>query len=572
MRILLIQPPVEDFYQTAIRTQPLGLACLAAALREHGHDIALLDCQQPGKKRQLPLPASFSYMQRFYTAGDISPFRLYGTYSHFGISWEEVRQAVAAAAPQAVGISCQFTPYVEETLKTSQIVKNINSAIPVIVGGAHASALPVEVLKSPYIDYVIIGEGEETLPALIDCLAEGRDPGSLAGIAYKYGGQSVVNPRRDFIENLDSLPLPARDLLNPAWYGVGKSPCAMLLTSRGCPQRCSYCSVHQVMGSRLRLRSAEHVIAEIKDCHARFGITAFDFEDDNLTFDRQRALHILEGIVKIFGERQLRLFAMNGLSLISLDPELLQAMKAAGFERLDLSLGSSSHELNRRMDRPADNDRAEASLQEAARLGLPVTTYIILGMPGHRLEDMVDSIIYLMERPSMLGPSIFYPSPGTRTFDAVKEAGLCDVSQYAQLRSSAFPVETPYCCRLDLVTLLRLCRWIYFIKGLLANDAMDSRSMADLPELFAQATDIAAVLPRPLSTQAAGLALSKKLLDEKIFFGMKRLHATGGYRYELFPYATSRKAVDIFFEKAQSLKISAPAAPKYLKHESLPCT
>jgi tRNA A37 methylthiotransferase MiaB len=555
MRILLIQPPVEDFYQTAIRTQPLGLASLAAALRQHGHEPSILDCQQPGKKRQRPLPAAFSYMNRFYTAGDISPFRLYGAYSHFGISWDDVRQAVAAAAPQAAGISCQFTPYVEETFKTAEIVKSHNPAIPVIAGGSHASALPAEVLKSPHIDYVIIGEGDQTLPKLIDCLAENRDPGDLAGLAFKRRGEVIINPRGDFIDNLDSLPLPARDLLNPSWYGIGKAVCAMLLTSRGCPQRCSYCSVHQVMGSKLRCRSAEHVIAEMKDCRDRFGITAFDFEDDNFTFDRKRALRILEGIVKTFGERRLRLFAMNGLSLISLDPELLQAMKAAGFERLDLSLGSSSHELNRRMDRPADSARAEAALEAAARLGLPVTTYIILGMPDHRLEDMVDSIIYLMERPSMLGPSIFYPSPGTRTFDEVNEAGLCDVSQYGLLRSSAFPVETPHCRRLDLVTLLRLCRWINFIKGLLAKNDTASCSMADLQGLFEHAFDPAALLLRPLSTEAAGLALSKKLFDEKNFFGMKRLHATGGYRYELFPYETSRKAIDIFFEKAQSVQV-----------------
>ncbi len=186
----------------------------------------------------------------------------------------------------------------------------------------------------------------------------------------------------------------------------------MLLTSRGCPQRCSYCSVHQVMGSRLRCRSAEHVIAEMRDCHDRFGITAFDFEDDNFTFDRERALRLLNGIIEEFSERRLRLFAMNGLSLISLDPEVLQAMKAAGFERLDLSLGSSSHEAEPPHGPPlADTDRAEAALEAAARLGLPVTTYIILGMPDHRLEDMIDSIIYLVEQPSMLGPSIFYPAP-----------------------------------------------------------------------------------------------------------------------------------------------------------------
>lgn len=572
MRMLFIQPPVEDFYQTAIRTQPLGLACLAAALREHGHDTAILDCQQPGKKRQLPLPAAFSYMNRFYTAGDISPFRLYGRYSHFGISWDEVRQAVATAAPQAVGISCQFTPYVEETLKTAQIVKSLNIATPVIVGGAHASAVPSDVLKSPHIDYVIIGEGERTLPELMDCLAEGRDPGDISGLACKRSGQVIVNQRGEFIENLDSLPLPARDLLDPSWYGVGKAACAMLLTSRGCPQRCSYCSVHQVMGNRLRCRSPEHVIAEMRDSHDRFGITAFDFEDDNFTFDRKRALQILDGIVQTFGERRLRLFAMNGLSLISLDPELLQAMKAAGFERLDLSLGSSSMELSRRMDRPADTARAEAALDEAARLGLPVTTYIILGMPDHRLEDMVDSIVYLMERPSMLGPSIFYPSPGTRTFAAVKEAGLCDVSQYMKLRSSVFPVETEHCCRLDLVTLLRLCRWINFIKGLLAKQDVVCCSLSDFPGLFPQVTGIAAAMTRPLSAEAAGLALSKKLLDEHLFFGIQRLHATDGYRYELFPYETSWKAVEIFFEKAHSLDIRVPAPGRTVMTERSPCT
>jgi len=317
------------------------------------------------------------------------------------------------------------------------------------------------------------------------------------------------------------------------------------------------------MGSRLRRLSAQHIIAEMKECHERYGITAFDFEDDNFTFDRTRALHILDEIAQTFGERRLRLFAMNGLSLISLDAELLQAMRAAGFERLDLSLGSSSQELNRGMERPADTARAEAVLEAAARLGLPVTTYIILGMPDHRLEDMIASMVYLLERPSMLGPSIFYPSPGTRTYDQVRTLNLCDVETYGQLRSSAFPVETPHCSRLDLVTLLRLCRWINFIKGLLAKNDMASCSMADLPGLFVHATDPTALLLRPLSTDAAGRALSKKLFDEKNFFGMKRLHAPGGYRYELFPYETSRKAIDIFFEKVQSVQVRAPAVAQH---------
>lgn len=561
MRILLIQPPVRDFYQTAIRTQPLGLACLAAALQQHGHSVSILDCQEPGNKKQLPLPARFSYLEKFYIPADISPFKLFGSYSHFGISWEELARRIAAAAPDLIGISCQFTPYVAETLKTAEIVKSRNPAIPVIAGGAHASALPAAVLASPHIDYVIIGEGEESLSELINAIAAGRPICEIKGLAYKDNGTVRIHARSRFIEDLDRLPLPARDLLDPSWYTVGKAACAMLLTSRGCPQRCSYCSVHQVMGSRLRLRSPEHVLAEMQACHSRFGITAFDFEDDNFTFDRKRALSLLNGIVEIFGQERLQLFAMNGLSLISLDPELLQAMKRAGFKRLDLSLGSSSQELNRRMDRPADSARAEAALEEAARLGLPVTAYIILGLPDHRLEDMVDSIVYLMERPALLGPSIFYPSPGTRIYEQVRAMKLCDVDNYALLRSSAFPVETPHCSRLDLVTLLRLCRWVNFIKGRLRDTNRAHCAFSDLPALFPEAPDLTTGRPDPLSPEEAGWALTVRLLAEKQFFGISRRKktATAGYGYEVFPYETSRKAVEIFLEKAHSLNICAPA-------------
>ena len=559
MRVLLIQPPVEDFYQTAIRTQPLGLASLAASLRMHGHEPVLLDCQEPGKKHRLPLPEEYAYMQRFYARGDISPFRLYGGFSHFGLPWETVRERIAEARADAVGISCQFTPYAEETERTAGLVKSVGAGIPVIVGGAHATALPEEVLKSKNIDYVVLGEGELTFSELINRLAERACHRNLPGIAYRDSGSVIINSRPEFIENLDSLPPPARDLLNPRWYGVGADACAMLLTSRGCPRNCAYCSVHQVMGRRMRYRSPGHVVAEMKRCHELYGITAFDFEDDNFTFDRGRALEILDGIVRAFGERRLRLFAMNGLSLISLDEELLHAMRAAGFERLDLSLGSSSPELNCAMDRPADRDRADRALEAAARLGLPATVYIILGMPAHGIADMAESMAYLMERPCMLGPSIFYPSPGTRTFEEVRAAGLCDLSRYAGLRSSLFPVETPQCSRLDLVTLLRLCRWINFTKGLLARKGEPACDVAGLPLLLAGALRADAGCGQALQAEAAGISLSSLLLEEHIFYGMRRIRPAQEkmVRYETFPYETSRKSVEIFFEKAHSRKIRA---------------
>jgi hypothetical protein len=184
MKILLVQPPVRDFYQTGIRTQPIGLAYLAGTLKKHHHEIEILDCQPPGKKTKLPIPDELSYMKQYYTDHDMSPFRLYGQYYHFGLSWQTIKEYIDRNAPQAVGISCQFTPYFSEVLNVASIAKSCNPHVPVIVGGSHASSLPREVLKSPYVDYVVLGESEETLPQLIQSIESVEHPWHIDGVGF----------------------------------------------------------------------------------------------------------------------------------------------------------------------------------------------------------------------------------------------------------------------------------------------------------------------------------------------------------------------------------------------------
>jgi len=574
MKVLLIQPPVRDFYQTAIRTHPIGLAYLAAALRNHHHEAEILDCQPAGRKKTIPLPGSFSFIKPFYPEGDISPFRLHAKFFHFGHTYEEIRGLITESMPDAVGISCQFTPYVGETIAAAAAVKSIDSKIPVILGGTHASTCPEQLLRNPAVDYVIIGEGEETLPLLIATIETGRQPKNLQAVGFKDGGACCVNPRKQFIDNLDVLAFPARDLLETSAYTINGMPYTMLITSRGCPQNCTYCSVASIMGKTFRPRSPDNIIREIAFCRERFGITIFDIEDDNFTLDPDRAVQILEAIIDRFGENKIKLTAMNGLSVISLNEDMLRHMKRAGFQHLDLALGSSSAELNRRMNRQADAEKTESVLSQAHALGFPTTTYIILGIPGHRPADMMDSIVYLAARHTLLGPSIFYPSPGTRLYETMDRQKTASLADNSLLRSSLFPVETDAFSRIDLISLLRLCRWINFIKRLLPRLPAQELSFSELlgkaraqwwpdtvcPNRSCAPGDLFYIsFPGPLHPDDAGKHLTALFLHWKIFYGIRRIstHNKDLYTYQFFPYKTSSRVIDLLWQQSAGLIVRA---------------
>jgi hypothetical protein len=130
MKVLLIQPPVLDFYQTSIRTQPIGLAYLAASLQAHGHEVEILDCQAE-KKKSIPIPSGLSYLRDFYPFGDRSPFKLYTGYYHFGMGWGEIRKN-------------------GEVLKVARIIKKWNEKNIVVMGGSHVSCGPEGLLKASY--------------------------------------------------------------------------------------------------------------------------------------------------------------------------------------------------------------------------------------------------------------------------------------------------------------------------------------------------------------------------------------------------------------------------------------
>ncbi len=277
-----------------------------------------------------------------------------------------------------------------------------------------------------------MGEGEIRFPLLIEKIEKKdfKEITEMDGIGYRRDGAIQINLLQNFIQGLDSLPHPARRYLDLDRYRVRKKRSTMIITSRGCPHGCAYCSAHLVMGNSFRVRTPEAILTEMVECQKKYGIQIFDIEDDNFTFDQARAKRLMSLIIKHFGDGEIELSAMNGVSFASLDEELLKLMEKA----------------------------------VAEQVGLNIIAYAILGMPGQTIEEMVNTLIYLMGRKVLIGPSIYYPSPGTPLFERCKRDGILP-PHLSQWRSSAFPIETKEFNRLDLLTLFRLARIINFIKG-----------------------------------------------------------------------------------------------------------
>ena len=573
MKILLIQPPIRDFYQTSIRTQPIGLAYLAASLQMHGHEVEILDCQTD-KKRSIPIPSELSYLRDFYPFHDQSPFKLFTGYYHFGIGWDEIRRRIEDSKADVFGISSNFTPYHGEALEIARMIKDLSGRKTVVMGGAHVSCDPENVLKNSFVDSVVLGEGEVRFPLLLEQIGKGKVENieKIDGIGYRRDGEIRINPLQTYIQDLDSLPHPARELLHLDRYRIRKKRSTMIITSRGCPHGCAYCSAHLVMGNSFRSRTPEAIMKEMMECQDRYGIQIFDIEDDNFSLDQDRATQLMDLIIENFGEEKIGLSAMNGISFASLDRKLLRLMKKAGFKTINLSYVSIDPSTKERMRRPKPTTEFDKILDIAEQVGLNIIAYVILGMPDQTIEEMVNTLIYLMGKRVLIGPSIYYPTHGTPLFERCKKECILP-PHLCQWRSSAFPIETDTLNRLDMVTLFRLARVINFIKGKMDEEEFDEgMTWKELYQVLKEKdkaeekdknkdeiTAVDEVGGSALSTmRSAPWERSKNiavtwanlillLFEERSFFSLKK---DSGGRISVSKENSSKKVLDCFFERA----------------------
>jgi hypothetical protein len=298
------------------------------------------------------------------------------------------------------------------------------------------------------------------------------------------------------------------------------------------------------MGNSFRARTPEAILTEMVECQKQFGIQVFDIEDDNFTFDQERAKRLMSLIIKHFREGEIELSAMNGVSFASLDEELLRLMKRAGFKTINLSFVSTSPLTREKMGRPKPTPEFDKILEMAEQAGLHIIAYAILGMPGQTIEEMVDTLIYLMGRKVLIGPSVYYPSPGTPLFERCKREGILP-PHLSQWRSSAFPIETKEFNRLDLLTLFRLARVVNFIKGKMDEKVLEEGlTWKELHRILEEKARAEAKMKEDTITWPKLLLM---LENERSFF---RLRKESVREKSMVKEETSKKVLDCFLEKA----------------------
>lgn len=402
MRILLVRPPIT-LYKREIpaATPPLGLAYIGAVLENSGHDVKIYDC----------------IIEDYENAKTCGDTRTFG-------SFEKAKKAIKTLSPEFVGITCPYSIMFENALKIARMTKETNNDIKTLIGGAHPSALPKICASKKGIDYVVIGEGEETAKKII----EGDKPEKLDGVVFKKGNKIIIKPKTRFIKNLDYLPFPARHLLNmneylnmPSHCGyVKRKPHTNIITSRGCPGKCVFCSIQCVWGNTWRMRSAKNVLDEIEMLVNDYCIREIHFEDDNLTLNRKRAKEIFQGII----ERKLDISwtTPNGVAINTLNDELLRLMKKSGCYALSFGIEHGDARMQKEVVKKiVPKEQAKKVVKECKNLGIWTHGFFIVGLPQETRETYNNTLNFAKE--ACFDSASFFialPLPGSPLFEQFK--------------------------------------------------------------------------------------------------------------------------------------------------------
>lgn len=506
MKVLLLQPPVRDFYDTTIRLQPLGLCLLKAAIKKHlpEVDVIVKDYHQGYGRQTIPYPDELSYLKEYYFHPDAGPFSMFHQFYHFGASLDTIVEDVKNEHPDMVGISSLFTPFYQEALTCAKKIKQVVD-VPILMGGPHVTAQPLIMLEDPNVDYIIQGEGERPIVELLKAVQYNKPLEDVSNLGFMKNGKMCLNPIGKPYD-LDELPWADFTDLPVDRYLFEKKPLCFLTATRGCPHQCRFCSVRLTFGKGCRKRNVEDIVMEIK---ARYdqGYRVFDFEDDNLTFYKDYFKGILERLSQEISLKKTRLMAMNGISYQSLDRDILELMKQAGFKSINISLVSVNTESLSKLRRPHTLEKFMEVVHNAHSLGFDIVAYQILGLPYETIDDMINTMVLLASLPVLIGVSIFYLVPGS---DMANEFPDMTPEDMVKARSTAMAIETEHFSRDDLYTLFITARVVNFIKGLKTNGKKDHLlNVLDENETYGKKNEIGAELIRRLFKDKVLYAMTK---------------------------------------------------------------
>lgn len=406
MKALLINPPTSEketysvFSFAAPCLPPLGLAYLAAVLRKE-HEIKIVD----GVAEKLSL--------------------------------EEIGKIIGKFSPDILGVGSTTISYMRAR-EVIKLAKSIDSSITTVMGGPHTSALPEQSLQeTPELDIICIGEGEETTIELFEVLAKGKAANGsgpnhsgldkVKGIAYRKNRQIKVNPRRPPIADLDTIPIPARDLLSDMknYFHTpmrGTKATANIISSRGCPFNCHYCD-QTIFGRSWRAHSADYVVNEVRHLKEKYGIDYISFEDDNFALEKKRVNEICDRLIS----EKLDIKWGCSIRVDSVTDEIIKKMKKAGCWNIYIGVESGSQEMLDFVNKRITIDQIRRAVSIMKHNHISVYGSFILALPKETRESMAKTVNLACSLPlDGVSFNIFTPYPNTYLREIAPKYGKVD--------------------------------------------------------------------------------------------------------------------------------------------------
>lgn len=394
MKTLLIQPPgfnavycesPERFHGEAGFYPPLGLMYIAAYLEKiSSHKPEILDAMVEK------------------------------------MNYEDIALRIRESAPDVVGISTTTFNLID-AYRTAQVAKKALPGTLVVMGGPHISIYPDETLSFPEVDIVVMGEGELAMKELLDGIEKRGALDDIKGIGYKKDGKKYFTQPRPFINDLDLLPFPSRELTPyRKYYSVFSADRAstVIMTSRGCPYGCTFC-FHE-NDRRFRARSAKNVVDEIEEC-VRMGISEFFIFDETFTIDKKRVMDICEEITR----RRLRINFDMRTRVDTISEELLRSLKKAGCKRVQYGVESGSQRILGLMKKGITLEGVRKAFRMTKEHGIDTYADFMLGFPTETKEEMEKTISFSIElNPDFVQFAITTLYPGTELYKMAFDKGL----------------------------------------------------------------------------------------------------------------------------------------------------
>lgn len=396
MKVVLISPPVslKAEHEFASVQFPVNLGWIASYLIKYGYDVELWD----------------------YTVEKFSE--------------QGFKDRLAAAKPKIVGFSC-MTHNILTGAKLAEFTKEVDEDIITAVGGSHITAIPKRTLSEfPSFDIGVFGEGELTFKELCDKIKANAVIDGTRGIIHKKNGEIIMEDKRGLIENLDSVPFPSRHLVNYDLYkrshtSRGFSRKSMniieIMTSRGCPNQCTFCAGHLAYGFNVRFRSAENILGEVKEAIKEHGVTHVSIEDDSFTLKKELVHELCQGF------KELGLTWNCNTRVNYIDQDMLKEMADSGCQKIQFGVESGSERVLKLVKKGITPDQVRNAVKMARESGIPlIECAFIIGIhPSETWKDikMTEKLIWELN-PDFIMVSVLCPFPGTEIYAEMKERGF----------------------------------------------------------------------------------------------------------------------------------------------------